>query len=204
MWFRIVMAGFVSLATMGGLYAVLFDLVKATVETPGVIIVHKIEFTPMKRDSTVADVRRTKPERKQTVTPPNMPPIAIAAPNTPTSDRPMIDTVPVGAGGIKIERRELGNVGGIDTEVIPLVRIQPQYPARAAAGNIEGWVRCQFTITPAGGVVDAIVTDSEPRGVFDRAALEAVSRWKYKPKVDGGVAVERRGVQVLLSFQLEK
>jgi protein TonB len=204
MWFRILMAGFVSVATMGGLYAALFGLVKATTDAGPTIVAHTFDFRPVLVDSPVESVRFTKPERTRTEPRPDTPTIAIAAANIPTSDPTVFETVPVGGGGITLERGVPGTVGGVDTEVIPLVRIQPQYPARAAAGGIEGWVRCQFDITPAGGVIDAMVIDSEPRGTFDRAALEAVSRWKYKPKVEGGVAVERRGVQVLLTFKLEK
>jgi protein TonB len=204
MWIRILMAGFASVATMGGLYALLFGLVKATTEAPETIVTQKIDFTRLKMDSQVATNRPTKPERKPTETQPNTPQIAISAANIATSGPALsIDKIAVGEG-IQLGKMDVSGMGGVDREVIPLVRIQPQYPPRAAARGIEGWVRCQFNITPAGGVVDAVVTDSEPRGMFDRAALEAVSRWKYNPKVEGGVAVERRGVQVLLTFQLEK
>ena len=62
----------------------------------------------------------------------------------------------------------------------------------------------QVTITPAGTVKDPIIIDAEPDGVFDSAAVAAVSRWKYNPKMEGGVAVERRGIRVKLAFKLEQ
>ncbi len=43
---------------------------------------------------------------------------------------------------------------GSDRDVIPLVRINPEYPNRARERGIEGWVQVQFTITPAGTVAD--------------------------------------------------
>jgi protein TonB len=46
------------------------------------------------------------------------------------------------------------------------------------------------------------VVDSEPPRVFDRAALRAVARWKYRPKVEDGAAVVRHGVMVVLTFEL--
>ena len=103
-----------------------------------------------------------------------------------------------GLGGLNV------NLAGSDRDVIPLVRIEPDYPPRAAERGIEGWALVQFTITPAGTIKDAQVVDSEPKGMFDAAAVKAVERWKYNPKVENGVAVERRGVQVKLTFRLEK
>jgi periplasmic protein TonB len=89
---------------------------------------------------------------------------------------------------------------GQDREAIPLVRIPPDYPPGA---NIEGWVKVQFSITAAGTVRDAFVVDARPKGVFDNAALKAIARWRYSPKVDGGVAVERVGLQTLIHFELQ-
>ena len=104
---------------------------------------------------------------------------------------------------------DTGNLGhgisvGSDRDVIPLVRINPEYPNRARERGIEGWVQVQFTITPAGTVADQKVVDADPKGLFERAALEAIGRWKYNPKVVDGRAMERRGVMVVLTFKLEK
>jgi periplasmic protein TonB len=45
--------------------------------------------------------------------------------------------------------------------------------------------------------------DAEPKQMFDEAALKAIARWRYNPRVEGGVAVERVGVQTIIRFQLE-
>ena len=90
---------------------------------------------------------------------------------------------------------------GQDRDVIPLVRVPPDYPPHA--GNTEGWVKVQFSITATGAVRDAFVVDGSPQGVFDAAALKAIARWRYAPKIDGGVAVERVGLQTIIRFQLE-
>jgi periplasmic protein TonB len=89
---------------------------------------------------------------------------------------------------------------GQDRDVIPLVRIPPEYPPGL---NAEGWVKVQYSISAAGAVHDAFVVDASPKGVFDNAALKAIARWRYSPKIDGGVAVERVGLQTLIRFQLE-
>lgn len=71
-----------------------------------------------------------------------------------------------------------------------LVRnVNPRYPTTAVRANQEGWVEVSFTITPEGNVDDVKVLDAEPRHVFDRAAVEAVSRWKYQPATQNGTPV---------------
>lgn len=71
-----------------------------------------------------------------------------------------------------------------------LVRnVSPRYPVTAVRANQEGWVEVSFTITPDGNVDDVKVVDAEPRHVFDRAAVEAVSRWKYQPATQDGAPV---------------
>jgi protein TonB len=93
---------------------------------------------------------------------------------------------------------------GFDHEPIPVVRIDPDYPLRALRKGTEGWVKVQFSITATGMVGDAIVVASDPENVFEAAALKAVGRWRYDPKVVNGVPVERPGVQTLIWFRLNE
>jgi protein TonB len=95
------------------------------------------------------------------------------------------------------------NLRGIDGDVMPMVRPPPDYPPRAAAANIEGWVQVQFAVTAIGTVRDAVIVASEPRTVFDEAALKAIARWRYNPRVVDGAAVERVGLQAIIRFELE-
>ena len=87
--------------------------------------------------------------------------------------------------------------GKISTGRIPLVNIEPRYPRRARNRHIEGWVKIEFMITKEGLVKDAKVVDSKPGKIFNRAALKVIKRWKFKPKVVNGVAVEQRAIQKL-------
>ena len=87
-------------------------------------------------------------------------------------------------------------------EALPLVRVPPDYPPTALRQGIEGWVRLQFTIADNGSVRDPVVIASDPPGVFDDAALRAIVRWRYNPRVENGIAVERRGVQTEIRFAL--
>ena len=50
---------------------------------------------------------------------------------------------------------------------------------------------------------DAVVVASEPGTIFDEAALKAIARWRYNPRVENGEAVERVGLQTIIRFELE-
>jgi len=60
-----------------------------------------------------------------------------------------------------------------------LIAVEPQYPSSAAARRVDGFVEVSFTVTALGLVENATVTAAEPTGVFEQAALAAVSRWRY-------------------------
>ncbi len=80
------------------------------------------------------------------------------------------------------------------TELTPLVRTPPLYPPQAKRRGIEGEVVVEFSVTEAGKVKDPRIIESRPPGVFDRAVLAAVRRWRFKPKMKDGrpVAVQAR------------
>jgi protein TonB len=59
------------------------------------------------------------------------------------------------------------------------------------------------TVSPAGTVSNARVVDASPKGVFDRAALEAIRQWRFKPAFREGRAVEQQAEQTI-RFRLEK
>jgi len=77
------------------------------------------------------------------------------------------------------------SAGGTHPAVL-LRNVPPRYPTTAVRANQEGWVEVTFTVTPEGTVDDVKVVDAEPRHVFDRAATEAVSRWKFQPATQDG------------------
>jgi TonB family protein len=96
-----------------------------------------------------------------------------------------------------------------NADVVPLVRVPPQYPASALQGKLIGWVILEFTIDENGAVVDPKAIkgcagigfeECEPSETFYDVALEAISKWKYKPSIESGVAVKRSGVQTMLRF----
>lgn len=102
----------------------------------------------------------------------------------------------------------IGSFAG-DGEYIPLVKIQPEYPRRALERGIEGYVVVEFTITSNGSIVNAKVVEAmdlkgRPTRIFDRAALKAAAKLKYKPRVIDGVPVDVPKVLHKFTFQIEK
>ncbi len=84
----------------------------------------------------------------------------------------------------------------------PAVRIAPMYPRAAANNSVEGWVTMRFTISETGAVTQLEVIDAQPPVVFDRAAMQAVQQWQYKPTIVKGKPVARPGIVVKLRFNL--
>lgn len=68
-------------------------------------------------------------------------------------------------------------------------RVEPAYPPEAKRARRQGWVDVTFTVQADGSVAGATVADSEPRYVFDRAALSAVSHWQFSPGMQDGKPV---------------
>lgn len=62
-----------------------------------------------------------------------------------------------------------------------LKSVQPTYPNRAAVSRTEGWVELGFTVSETGQVKDVVVHATSVPGVFEDAAVRAVSQWRYQP-----------------------
>lgn len=181
------------------MFWLLWQLISAPIDAGSMAEATRIEFTRMRRDTDVATKREERAEREPPPPAPDMPRISLSSggvQNNVAQLTPVVDA----AGAMS----RLSLTAGSDQDVIPLVRINPDYPPRALSRGLEGWVQVQFTITETGAVKDPIVVDSDPKSIFDEAALRAISRWRYNPKVEGGVAVERVGVQTVIRFVLEQ
>jgi TonB family protein len=106
------------------------------------------------------------------------------------------------------ERLRLAKLGasGAPMEVAEgtLTRIKKlniTYPSSALAKKIEGAVEIAYTVTPKGTVADIKIVDSEPPGIFESAATNAVSRLRYKPVLQSGKAVAV-ATKILLTFRV--
>lgn len=159
-----------------------------------------IDFVRLKRDEATQIRKRELPKKEKPPEPPPPPDLKMSQTDAPDADAMAIAAPDLSAGP------DLGsglNMGApSDSDSVPLVRVPPQYPIRAAERGIEGWVVLRFTITATGSVVSPIVMDSQPKRIFDRAAIRALKKWKYRPRVVDGVAVDRVE-EVRLTFDLD-
>jgi protein TonB len=162
-----------------------------------------IEFVRLKRDSDLELKDRRLPDKKEKEEQPPPPDMNLSA--TPKPGQEVL-AIAAPRADFDIDIAGGPNLGGpaADADVIPLVRVLPQYPPRAQSRGIEGWVMVEFTITAAGTVKDPVVIDADPPGIFNRAMLRAIRKWKYKPKIEEGVAVERKGVRVRQIFEMDQ
>ncbi|MGM0525165.1 MAG: energy transducer TonB [Pseudomonadota bacterium] len=101
---------------------------------------------------------------------------------------------------------DIGNGASLqssDGEYLPIVKVQATYPRRAMQRGIEGYVVVEFTVTPQGSVRDPVVVQAEPEGVFEQSALDAVLKFKYKPRVIDGEPVAVEGVRNRMTFEMD-
>jgi len=78
------------------------------------------------------------------------------------------------------------------SELTPLKTVQPKYPAKADRDRLEGWVELDFTVTDSGEVKDVAVHGASVPGVFEQAASEALSQWRFRPVLRDGKPVAQR------------
>ena len=102
---------------------------------------------------------------------------------------------------LNFKKRRSGDF--MDGSYVPIFQVPPQYPRRAAERGIEGCVVLKYVVTEVGSVRDPEVIQSIPKGIFDRAAIRAALRYKYKPLIRDGNAVEVEGVTQRITFVLE-
>ncbi|UZJ43281.1 energy transducer TonB [Marinimicrobium sp. C6131] len=145
-----------------------------------------------------------KPEKPED---PNEPPPDIPEPEF---DSPDVDASALNMAapsmGLDMNMGTGGNFSG-DGEYMPIVAVAPEYPRRAAQRGIEGFVTVSFTVTTNGStrdvvVVDAVDTEGRETSIFNRAAIRAAERFKFRPRTVDGEPVEVAGVSYRFVFEL--
>ncbi|MEM7431704.1 MAG: energy transducer TonB [Pseudomonadota bacterium] len=160
---------------------------------------HQLEFVRVKRNEAL---------NLDDFTPEKPPPPPEVPPETPPQDMDMIDpnapTINVAAPTVSADTN-IGGPGGMNIaegDYLPIVRVAPVYPARALSRGLEGHVDLAFTVTTAGTVRDPVVIFSTS-SLFERAAIRAVLKFKYKPRVVDGVPVDVPNVKTRITFKIE-
>jgi len=153
------------------------------------------------RDAETVEQRIRKPDKpKDDETPPDAPDMQMETNVDTVSTGIEIGSAPVTA------EVSVGGTGGFaasDGDYLPIVKVAPIYPRRAQERGLSGYVIVSFTVTKLGTVVDAKVIESS-NSVFDRAAVKAALKFKYKPKVVDGQPIDVAGVLHKITFEMEK
>jgi len=196
-----------------GIFMVLHLLTNVRTDHGEAVAVAKIDFVKLRREVQVEEKKREKVERVKPEQAPSLPTMAVAEEE---GVKLGLDVAAI-AAGLGAEFGSAGGGGGdgrgvpgglgfgggmSDRSALPLVRVEPQYPPQAAKRGLEGWVQLRFTITTSGSVADVAVVKSS-NAVFERAAVDAVRKWKYEPQMQSGTAVTTPGVDVVLRFNME-
>lgn len=150
---------------------------------------------PDREINTEYDTRRPDKPEEPEQPPPDLP--------EPEFDTPDIDTdiaVSNPKVGVNVKIAGIGGFGG-DGDYLPIVKVAPKYPSRAMSRGIQGYCTVEYTVTKTGETRDIQVVDC-PESVFAKSSIKAASKFKYKPKVIDGEAIEVAGVRNRFTFQL--
>jgi len=206
---RTVIAALIAVAVTFGLFLFMYGLISSGGDKRGELdAIAGIHFGKVEiPDDIQTRSRRKPPKPPPPKEPPPPPKMQVSkmdqqVQNLPQMDLPNLDVPLVGGEGMFI-----GSFQQVDQnaegDIIPVVVIRPMYPREAAISGTEGWVKVEFTITETGTVKDPRVIDAKPARIFNREAIRAILKWKFKPRVIDGVAVERRATQII-DFTLDE
>ena len=196
---------FVTAAALGGVTTIALFLTMKVLVTGRDYQIEKelasigIDFVRVERDEDVNTKDRAlkRPSQQKPDEPP--PP-----PKLQQTSRPNMDKATMSADFGDFNLAGMNLDAPVDGDALAIVRVLPRYPSRALSRGVEGWVLLEFAINELGQAIEPIVVDADPKGTFDRAAISAVKRWKYRPMIEDGKPAVRPGVRQMISFQIAK
>lgn len=159
-----------------------------------------LDFVRVKRDESIQR-RQLKPEK------PPPPEAAPPQPPTPQLDdlNPNAEKITISAVPVETDIRMTGgfSLGVGEGDYLPIVKVAPIYPNRALSRGVEGYCVVQYTVTSIGTTKDPKVIESQcTSSLFYRASLNAALKFKYKPRIIDGQAVEVPGVQNKFTYEI--
>ena len=167
------------------------------------------DFVRVQREESVREKDRRVPKKPEIQKRPPTPTQAVQQEQVQQQqielDLPKLDLAPGTGSGPFIPLAGGNRSAGFgDGDLIPIVRIEPQFPREALINGISGYVRVSFTVMEDGSVEPGSVKviEAKPPRLFDSAAQRAVARWKFKPRIIDGRPV-RRPAEQTIQFNLE-
>lgn len=172
-------------------------LIETESDTPQAISVIPIGNSTVPEFENLVFIEEARPEPIVTK---NVPIVREPSRSNEFSDGPVIR---ISQERLDIDTSPQGVLPMSNNIMIPLIRTTPNYPSRALQRGLEGFVELSFTVDRFGSVVDPVVINAVPEGVFDRAALQSIRRWRYSPAMNNGQPIETYDVRHRIVFQID-
>jgi len=194
---RVIIAALVAVPVAVGLFFVMQSLIDREYEQEEVKS-RKIADIVQPNEEIEVNVKEVKPEKVEDPEepPPEMQPLEFDM----DMDVDVVNLAPTAKVNVSINSSGMSSGDG---EYLPIVKVAPIYPRRAQTRGITGYCIVEYTVTTSGATRDPVAVDCQPAGVFDRASVKAALKFKYKPRVIDGEAVEVAGVRNRFIYELE-
>lgn len=159
-----------------------------------------VDFVRIQRDESI-ERRQPKPKKPP---PPDAPP---PQPPTPQLDNldPTAEKIAISQAPVQTDIEMTGgfSLGVGEGDYLPIVKVAPIYPQRALSRGIEGFCVVEYTVTRQGTIRDPFVVPGQcSSSLFERASIQAALKFKYKPRIMDGQAVEVHGVQNKFTYEI--
>ncbi len=201
MMLRYLMSFFMAFWIVTLLFALMIALIKTSeVPVDKNANLNMVDFIRVKKDPHL-NLEDIKPEPPPEPAKPPPPPAALAMESIQTSNQSFAISEQPNLDSFSIEPGI--SMGEGDGDYLPIYRVPPQYPRQALLDRAEGWVVVEFTIDTKGNVKNPRVVKSEPPEIFNAAALNAVKRFRFKPRSLAGEPIEVKGVRNRIRFRLK-
>ncbi len=194
---RTVISILLSIAVVVGLFLIMHSLIDADYVDPGVKARQIAELVQPEEE---IELETTTPKPDKVEDPEEPPPEMEVVQLDLDMDVEVENVAPTTQVDISIESSGMATGDG---EYLPIVKVAPIYPRRAQSRGITGYCIVEYTVTTSGAIRDPRAVDCQPSGVFDDASVKAAYKFKYKPRVIDGEAIEVPGVQNKFTYELE-
>ncbi|MFV0276674.1 MAG: TonB family protein [Parahaliea sp.] len=196
---RLIIGAVLAVPVAGGLFFIMQYLIASADPKIDDSKNRKLADILMPEREIETNVKEQKPEK---VDEPEEPPPDLDTPEMDMDmDTEVVNTAPAPQVAVEISS---SSMAATDGEYLPIVKVAPIYPRRAQTRGITGYCIVEYTVTKSGSIRDPQAVDCQPSGVFESASVKAAEKFKYKPRVVDGEAIEVAGVQNKFTYELEQ
>lgn len=196
---RLFIGGVLAIPVAGGLFFIMQYLIASADPKIDDSKQRKLADIHMPEREIETNLSEQKPDK---VDDPEEPPPDLDTPDVDMDmDVEVVNIAPVASVDVSISS---SGMSAGDGEYLPIVKVAPIYPRRAQTRGISGYCIVEYTVTTSGAIRDSVAVDCQPAGVFEKASVKASLKFKYKPRVVDGEAIEVAGVQNKFTYELEQ